>query len=53
MIERYKQRRAVRAVEHPHTTLEVSVVGSGGEVVLIRIVALAPREKLLNDAVRS
>jgi hypothetical protein len=52
VIERYKQRRAARAVEHSHPALEVGVVGSGGEVMLIRIVAVAPGEKLLNDTVR-
>jgi hypothetical protein len=52
VIEGYEQWRAVRAVEYPHTTLEVSGVGSGGKVLLIRIVALAPSAKVRNDAVR-
>jgi hypothetical protein len=52
VIECYEQWGAARAVEYPHTTLEVREVGSGGEVLLIGIVALAPRAKLPNDAVR-
>ena len=51
MVEGYEQWRAVRAVEYPHAMLEVSVIGSGGKVLLIGIVVLAPRAKLLNDAV--
>ena len=51
VIECYEQWRAVRAVEYPHATLEVSEVTSGGKVSLIRIAALEPRAKLLKDAV--
>jgi hypothetical protein len=52
VIEGDEQGRAARAVEHAYTTLEVSEVGSGAEVLLIGVAALAPCAKLPNDAVR-
>ena len=35
MVERHEHRSVAHAFEQPHPTLEISVVGSGSEVLLV------------------
>src|SRR5688500_3213826 len=51
VIERYERRSDAGAFEHPHAPLQVSDVGRGAQVLVLRIIGAQPAQESLHDAV--